>query len=116
MFCSATTVAAIARLLDWVPTMTVSFSLVMSRLASLAAACGSEASALTRTIFLPRTPPVSLIMSVAILMPSKFLMPFLAWGPVSGRIVPMRQTSWAAACPTSSARIMTRPTRILVFI
>ena len=72
-----------------VPAMILTPSRVMSRVASLAAAVGSGASATTKVSFLPMTPPRSLIMSRTISKPSRCRLPSPASGPVSGSSTPI---------------------------
>ena len=79
-----------------VPVTILTFSRVMSRLASLAAAVGSGTSATTKTSFLPITPPRSLMRSRTISKPSRWRLPSPASGPVSGSSTPILYSpDWA---------------------
>src|SRR5215470_1987196 len=100
---AAASLAAPQRREENVPVMILTPSRVMRRLASLAAAVGSVASATANTSFLPMTPPRSLMRSRTISRPSTWRLPSKASGPVIGSRTPILYSPEVACPPTGAS-------------
>ena len=109
-FCrDAASLAAPQSVEENVPVMIFTPSRVTSRVASEAAAVGSTASPVTKTSFLPITPPKrSLMRSRMISNPSRWRLPSAARLPVSGSSTPILYSPlsccpWTAPTPSATA-------------